>query len=247
MICRHVLEHVPNPRGFVDSLITAMKGSSARLYVEVPNGLQTLARGFIWDLMYEHCSYFSESSLARLLQDRGLALRRLSLDYGDQFLCADAAPPQGVERRAVQLVPESLWYVESFTRHFHETIDIWHRRLCEAAREDATIVAWGAGSKGVTFLNMIDRWVGAVRHIVDVNPRKWGKFVAGTGQEIVCPDSLRDIRPDIILLMNPIYREEVQEQLADRGLAPRLEIVEQDWQPGVACDSDQWLVGGCVP
>ena len=228
VVCRHVLEHVANPRGFVDSLISAMKGSSARLYVEVPNGLQTLARGLIWDLMYEHCSYFSESSLACLLQDRGLALRRLTLDYGDQFLCADAAPPLGDEHRIVQLVPESLWYVESFTAHFHETIENWQSRLVEAAGEGITIVAWGAGSRGVTFLNLIDRYVGVVRHIVDVNPKKWGKFVAGTGQQIVCPDMLRQIRPDLVLLMNPIYIDEVQEQLGEHGLAPRIEIVEQD-------------------
>jgi hypothetical protein len=38
---------------------------------------------------------------------------------------------------------------------------------------------------------------------------KWGRFIAGSGQEIIEPSALRELRPDVIVLMNPIYREEI--------------------------------------
>ncbi len=58
--------------------------------------------------------------------------------------------------------------------------------------------------------------------IVDINPHKHGKFLAGSGREILGPDSLRTLRPDIVLLMNSIYTEEVRNDLTSRGLRPRL-------------------------
>ena len=58
--------------------------------------------------------------------------------------------------------------------------------------------------------------------MVDINPHKWGRFLAGTGHEIVSPDSLRDTRPDVIVVMNPIYLDEIRTDLATRGLTPHL-------------------------
>lgn len=241
VVCRHVLEHVADPGAFIDLLGLAMKGASARLYIEVPNGLYTLAGGLIWDLIYEHCSYFSEDSLARLLMDRGFALHRLTSEYRGQFLCADAAPARGAEIHAVpRAVPESVVYVASFATHFRDTVLGWSRYIAAAAGQGATIVGWGAGSKGVTFLNLVERGSGAVRHIVDVNPKKWGRFVAGTGQEIVCPAALRDLQPDLILLMNPIYLNEVRDQLAAFGLSPVVEVVDE----GCFTNAGGWLSDG---
>ena len=58
--------------------------------------------------------------------------------------------------------------------------------------------------------------------IVDINPHKHGKFLAGSGREILSPDALQELRPDIVLLMNSIYTEEVRNELATRGLQPQL-------------------------
>ena len=57
---------------------------------------------------------------------------------------------------------------------------------------------------------------------MDINPHKHGKFLAGSGREILSPDALRALRPDIVLLMNSIYTEEVRNDLTARGLRPKL-------------------------
>jgi SAM-dependent methyltransferase len=225
VICRHVLEHIEEPDSFVDLLRSAMKDESSRLFVEVPNGMYTLVTGHIWDLIYEHCSYFCESSLSRLLSGCGLPATRLAPAYGDQFLCADAAP--GVSTGSHAATPDSLHHIEAFSARFHRMVDHWRDELTSAARDGRTVVAWGAGSKGVTFLNLVDRSIDAVQCIVDVNPKKAGKFVAGAGQRIVEPDALKAILPDIVLLMNPLYLEEVTRQLSDLGLAPTVKVVEE--------------------
>jgi hypothetical protein len=78
-------------------------------------------------------------------------------------------------------------------------------------------VVWGGGSKGVMFLNTL-RPERGVEYMVDINPRKRGMYVAGTGQQIVSPEFLRAYRPDTVIIMNAIYGEEI------RGQLDRLEV-----------------------
>ena len=58
--------------------------------------------------------------------------------------------------------------------------------------------------------------------MVDVNPVKHGMYVAGTGHQIVGPEFLRDHKPDVILVMNPIYCEEIREMVHGMGIEAEL-------------------------
>ena len=42
----------------------------------------------------------------------------------------------------------------------------------------------------------------------------------GTGQRIVAPAFLRDYRPDNVVIMNPIYRDEIGRELAGHRCEP---------------------------
>jgi hypothetical protein len=53
-----------------------------------------------------------------------------------------------------------------------------------------------------------------IEHVVDINPYRVGKYLPGTGQRIVAPAFLRDYRPDNVVIMNPVYRDEVGRELA---------------------------------
>ena len=44
----------------------------------------------------------------------------------------------------------------------------------------------------------------------------------GTGHEIVPPAELGNIRPDVVVAMNPIYLEEIGNDLREMGLKPKL-------------------------
>jgi hypothetical protein len=57
---------------------------------------------------------------------------------------------------------------------------------------------------------------------VDINPYKHGTYMAGTGQEIVGPEFLRAYRPDVVIVMNPIYCNEIQRDLDGMGITAEL-------------------------
>jgi hypothetical protein len=57
---------------------------------------------------------------------------------------------------------------------------------------------------------------------VDINPLKHGTFLAGTGQKVVAPGFLREYQPDTVIVMNPIYCDEIQRDLDRMGLSAEL-------------------------
>jgi hypothetical protein len=83
---------------------------------------------------------------------------------------------------------------------------------------------WGAGSKGATFLNLLQA-SDTVECVIDVNPRKHGMFIAGTGHRIEPPEVMANLGHVSILLMNPLYENEVRTLLGDLGVRAHLEIV----------------------
>lgn len=221
--CRHVLEHVHSPRDFVGTVRRSIGNrTNTAVFFEVPNVWFTLRDLGIWDLIYEHCSYFGPGSLSRLFTSCGFEVCDLVETYAGQFLGIEAASGEGAVHPACRLgndVEEMAGVVAAFADKYRDTVDTWIRRLERVAQAGQRVVVWGAGSKGVTFLNTL-KAQSRIEYVVDINPRKQGMYVAGTGQEIVSPEFLRGYRPDVVVVMNPIYKSEIEQLAKHLGLAP---------------------------
>lgn len=217
LLCnRHVLEHVDDPPGFLGGISRRLEAQGgAGLYIEVPSSLYTLRDLGIWDIIYEHPSYFSPDSLRHAACAAGLEVLEVEESFGAQFLSMHArAGSEPAERSAAPVDLELDGLVSSFSESYRQKTGEWKGRLTEAAAAGQRVAVWGAGSKGSTFLNVVDP-DGAVSCIVDLNPLKEGKFVAGSGHEIVAPERLRTLRPELVVLMNPVYEAEVSAMLSD--------------------------------
>jgi SAM-dependent methyltransferase len=224
--CRHVLEHIEFPRDFIASVRESIGERQTVVYFEVPNVAYTLRDLGIWDLIYEHFSYFSLYSLGRLFADAGFDVLALNEAYGGQFLGIEAAPHNDTHAsRDGWTDPAVLQsYVAAFGQRYRDKVDKWQRELERLHQAGKRIVIWGGGSKGVTFLNVL-KTGSTVSAVVDINPRKQGRYVAGTGQQIIAPDALRNSPPDVILVMNPLYQDEIRQMTTDLGLKPELMLV----------------------
>jgi hypothetical protein len=79
VICRHTLEHVPQPDAFLDALAQCLDGDQALALVEVPDGsaIPELLNAYeFWD---EHLFCFSQNNLVRFLQRAGLKVLETTL------------------------------------------------------------------------------------------------------------------------------------------------------------------------
>jgi SAM-dependent methyltransferase len=223
---RHVLEHVADPRGFLAELRRGFPdGSEAALYCEVPNALFTLGGLGIWDLIYEHCAYFTLGSLARAATSSGFDVLAMGEAFEGQFIFVEMRP--GTGRAPATAVPEdhqprevgghAAWFAE----RYRDTVGAWRGRLRELQDAGRIVVVWGGGSKGTTFLNVLGTGSG-IDYVVDLNPHKHGKYVAGTGQRVVPPEFLRELRPTDVIVMNPVYESEIAGSIRALGLDARV-------------------------
>jgi SAM-dependent methyltransferase len=221
LCCRQVLEHIADPGAFLAGIVAspAVTGDTV-LFFEVPNAAYTFEDDGIWDLIYEHCSYFTASSLVALFERCGLEVIATRKLYSGQYLGIEARPVR--DARAVRAgrpaptgAPAAL-----FAERFHAKLSRWQDAVAGWAADGERIVIWGAGSKGVSFLDALRPT--PIAHAVDVNPRKRGHFLPGSGAEVVAPEFLSEYRPDRVILMNAVYQAEIAERLALLGLSPAL-------------------------
>lgn len=214
--CRHVIEHVAQPLGFLQAL-RAHPGIRFEtvFYFEVPNALYTLRDLGIWDLIYEHVSYFTGQSLCTAVEVAGFEVLDAGTSFGDQYLFIEARP--GAKRLPAEATDscEIEMLTRKFERAHRDKIAHWQDYL--AARDPEKTVIWGAGSKGITFVNMVPL-AARVGALVDVNTYKQGRFAPGTGTPVVAPEALLGRSVDTIVVMNALYRHEIAGIVAALGV-----------------------------
>lgn len=225
ILSRHVLEHIKSPRSFVNKMRSATGARpGAAVYCEVPNFMHIIKELAVWDIIYEHYSYFTPMSLRRLFKTDGFKIEKLEESYEGQFLCLEARPAENQaesDEEDKSGLDALMRDVAAFFRRYTEKIAAWKCEFERFAVRGQKAVVWGAGSKGISFLNTL-KTSGQINHVVDINPYKQGKYVSGTGQEIVGPEALKDIDPDLIIIMNPIYISEIWETVKRMGLKCRI-------------------------
>lgn len=225
VICRHTLEHIARPLDLLRGLRQAIGDRpDTHLFIEVPDAGRVLREGAFWDVYYEHCCYFTQASLRRLLRASGFEPVDATLAYGDQYLTATArptapsdAPPPDTDNATL----DEHDAVEQFIETVAKQQDHWRRVLKDNAHEGDRCVLWGGGSKAVAFLSTLGRG-DAVDYVVDISPTKQGCFLPGLGQAIKPPDALVEQPPGLVIVMNPMYLDEINRDIARLGVRTRV-------------------------
>jgi SAM-dependent methyltransferase len=228
VMCRHTLEHIQPTASFMRMVRRAIGDRHDTIvFFEVPDMSRILQEQAFWDIYYEHCSYFSLGSLGRLFRMTGFEVLDLAKDYDGQYLLIDARPSNGSNRPSLPQendLEELAEDVRRFQQTFPDRVKAWKETLGRIKDRGHKSVIWGSGSKAVAYLSTMGIR-DEVEFIVDVNPYKHGKYLAGTGHEIVSPEFLRKYQPDVVIAMNPIYRDEIQQDLDRMHVAADLMVV----------------------
>lgn len=197
IVLRHVLEHIPDPVGFLAGIRDA-NGGGGSIYVEVPC-FDWICRNRTWfDVFYEHVNYFRISDFTRMFG----SIRSIGHCFAGQYigLVADLAslrqPARGSAPAAC--VPDD------FLSSLHGSI--------AADGPDRPVAAWGGSSKGVIFAAIRQRMCRPVTHVIDVNPTKQGRHLPVTGLRVLSPEeALRTLpRGTRTWVMNSNYLGEIE-------------------------------------
>ena len=225
VVCRHTLEHIRPVADFLRNVRAGVHASTVLLF-ELPDTARVLREGALEDVYYEHCSYFTAGSLSRLFRRSGFKVLNISLAYEGQYLVLEAvagAVDTCLTDEDMVDIADTAAAVEHFRQAFSSAAEHWRATLRAARAEGRRTVLWGGGSKAVAFLTTLGEEVSdAVEAVVDINTHKQGKAMPGTGHPVVSPESLTGTPPDLVVVMNPIYRDEISTMLHDMGLTAEL-------------------------
>ena len=213
VVCRHVIEHVPAPRELLQSIRAALaEHVGADVFFETPDVEWIRYQVLMEDFFYEHCSFFRADALAFCFRQSGFEGVSVERVFGGQYLWLHAV--SRASSADGQPAPDSGSRIVAAAQRFEAreaTLRATVETRLRGLRADGALAIWGAGAKGVTFLNHLDPDASLLDCVVDVNPRKQGRFVPGTGHAIIAPEALAARGVRHIIVMNPNYAAEIGE------------------------------------
>lgn len=203
IVLRHVLEHISNPIEFLATIAQA-NDNKGSIYIEAPC-FDWICRHRAWlDVYYEHVNYFRLADFKRMF---GTVLESGYL-FGGQYLyvVADIA--------SLRIPHASKSDTIIFPQDFLASIQRYVNRLKQGTQH----AIWGGASKGVVFALYMKRAGAVIDMCIDINPAKWGKYIAASGLRILSPDqALAMLMPEAdIFVMNSNYLNEIIAQGGDR-------------------------------
>lgn len=196
IILRHTLEHIEQPFSFIHQIAKANK-YRGHIFVEVPTFEWIINKKAFWDIFYEHCNYFTESSLSAMFKD---SITGSFFNGQYIYLWADLA----LIKNKIDQQP-----ITKFENTFKSTLTYWQNFLSK----NKNIAVWGAGAKGSTFLNLLDKSATFVKCVIDINSVKQNKFLGGTAHRIISPTDIIHENIDHIIVMNENYINEIKLQI----------------------------------
>jgi len=213
---RHVIEHVPNPIEFLKEWTRReIVRQATPILLETPSLEWIVRTGAFTDLVYEHCSYFSARSLARILPRAGFLVRTVERVFHGQYFLVEAHQ-EGLVAEDRLAAPAIGRAVERFCAAEPGMRESWLAQLAEVARK-GLVAVWGAGAKGGSFVTLLDSGRRLVDCLIDVNPAKQGRFVPVTGHGIVSPETASGRGIVTAFVMNANYVDEIRAMIAALG------------------------------
>ena len=221
----NVLAHVPNINDFIAGLGYLIKPTGI-ITMEFPH-LAKLITLTQFDTVYdEHYFYFSLLTICKIFAHHGLRIfdvEELSTHGGSLRIFAQHAHHNSqptnlsVERTLTMERELGLNDRKIYEQLQHNTAKIRNdfKALIDHTRKyGGGISAFGAAAKGNTFLNYCGVNHEQITLVADNSPAKQGRFLPGSHIPIVAEHELREMRPDLVLILPWNLREEIARRLS---------------------------------
>jgi len=233
VVCRHTLEHIPEVGAFLGLLSQWARRAPSRVVLfEVPATERILEEGAFWDIYYEHCNYFTEESLRWAFESAGFEILRSESTYGGQYLIIEARAATGSLAPARLDFSSLIRDCRAFGKAAKQAIANCTEHLNRLATCGRPTVLWQGASKTVAFLASLN--CGDLIHsAVDLSPQRQGRYLPGDGMPVHAPEALLAIDPGHVVLMNPVYLDEVRALISSMGVTATLLTVNDLCHAGI--------------
>ncbi len=236
IICRHVIEHIQYPTNIFDTIKKSiMNKHNVRVFIETPCVKWILGNVSFLDFFYEHCSYFSEESITTALKISGFSVNNVKHTFGGQYMWIDAHLNNynnkcnenndnninnndniSVDNNTISL-DLLLKLSERYVKLENSIIKKYMNKIKDLYSKGKTSI-WGAGAKGVTFVNLFDPKCKYIDCVIDINPNKQKHYIPGTGHLIINYQELTKRNIKFVIVMNSNYCNEILNTLKQSNI-----------------------------
>lgn len=219
----NVFAHVPDINNFVEGMRILLKPQGV-ITMEFPH-LLCLINDVQFDTIYhEHYFYYSLSSVQRILAAHGLRIfdvEELPTHGGSLriYVCHEAAAH--TEFAAVRRIlatedsigMNTLDYYLGFQKELVQIRMEITLFLLKNYSMGKKVAGYGAAAKGNTMINYLGINKDMLPFVVDASPAKQGKFMPGSRIPVVSEESIRQYKPEYVVILPWNLKEEISHQL----------------------------------
>lgn len=224
MISRHVLEHLMNPLGFLQTLsfVAACHGQRPLAYFEVPCIDRAIETRRTVDFYYEHSSQFTTESFTRMLARSAVMVEELGHGYQGEVVYALVR--LGHASGQVAHAADAAAFLAAADRSRVTIVD----QIASLHRSGRRVAFWGGTGKSAAFMQRYGVDAERFPIVVDSDPAKVGTFVPGTGQEIRFRDWLLAHPVDVVVVPPQWRAGDIAAEMASCGIAADSVLIEHD-------------------
>jgi SAM-dependent methyltransferase len=223
LIGNNVLAHVPDLNDFVAGMKLLLK-SGGVITMEFPHLVRLVEDNQFDTIYHEHFSYFSFLTVRRVFAEHGLRLfdvQELPTHGGSLRIYGCHAEDDGkpdteragdLARRELAAGYENVQTYLNYADRVRQEKRGILSFLIELKTRGLSISGYGAPAKGNTLLNFCGIGTDFIDYTVDLNPEKQDHLLPGSHIPIRAPESLRETRPDVVVILPWNLRDEIMEQ-----------------------------------
>ncbi len=222
IIANNVIAHVPDINDFVFSLTKILK-KNGTITIEFPHVLNLVEQNEFDTIYHEHFFYFSILSLTNILGKYNMSIYNLDEleTHGGSIRLYVTHSGNNVDKNSnkenvLKLIKKELTFgldsIEYYEKLQYSAFNIKLNSLqylIKKKLEGNKIIAFGAAAKGNTFMNYCGIKSDLIEAIIDETPNKIGKYMPQSKIPILSFTSIRDLQPDIIVILPWNHKDEI--------------------------------------
>jgi len=216
----NVFQHTEPIRSFVQGVRRNL-ASEGVWCLEFPYILTTLANDNYDQIYHEHVFYFCLQNIVDIAEQEGLKVINVSYHDMHAGTLRVLMVKQSSHRQPDNTIKSFLNLEKTLTEEYYVK---WGKRTTEKIQDfkdfveklidqGNTVACFGAAAKGCVFLNTCGLDYNSIQFIVDDTRFKQGKFVPGTGIQIVDRNALKHTKIDYMIILAHNFKDYIIESL----------------------------------
>lgn len=219
----NVFQHTEPMRSFVRGIRRNLSNEGVWC-LEFPYILTTLANDNYDQVYHEHVYYFCLQNIVDITKQEGLKVVNVSYHDMHAGTLRVLIVKESSRRQPDSTILSFLNLEKTLTEEYcvkwgritTEKIKRYKEFIGELVRQGHSVACFGAAAKGCVFLNTCGLDHTMIRFIVDDTTFKQGKYVPGTGIEVVNRDILKTTKIDYMIILAHNFKDYIVHSLKEQ-------------------------------